>query len=219
MQSHKKGISKKGKCTGINEVNSKDNKNLGIKEQDPDKVPDNDSEEVIISAYNSDEVKQEPEVETIKINVITNDQEDDNEDRNVGDTSPETITQKPMTSDLLQTLWDSELIDLSHEEDEQDSDIHMESQDVVKEITDTKTLESLDNFTARNNPVVEDDLKTEEDGEASSAMTQEPGKLAGGEHLEENHRVTGPVNSRIVSVLQGAAPGLVIRSKRRKVGH
>ena len=50
-------------------------------------------------------------------------------------------------------------------------------------------------------------------------MTQEPGKLAGGEHLEENNRVTGPVNSRIVSVLQRAAPDLVIRSKRRNVGH
>ena len=65
----------------------------------------------------------------------------------------------------------------------------------------------------------ENDLENEEYGEASNAMTQEPRKLAGGKNLEEDHRVTGPVNSRIVSVLQGAAPGLVIRNKRRKVGH
>ena len=63
------------------------------------------------------------------------------------------------------------------------------------------------------------DPEYEAGGETSDAVTKEPRKLAGGKNLERDHRVTGPANGRIVSVLQGAAPGLVIRSKRRKVGH
>ena len=48
-------------------------------------------------------------------------------------------------------------------------------------------------------------------------------RIDGGEHLEENDRATGPANNRVVSqnistVLQGAAPGLVIRRKRDIAG-
>ena len=78
------------------------------------------------------------------------------------------------------------------------------------------------------------DPEYEAGGETSDDMTQEPGRLAGDEHLEGDDRVTEPIDDRMASqnisaILHGAAPGLKwkfsgrdtagwVPHKRRKTG-